>query len=165
MYRLCRFSRVGETHALEDGDRVTACGRAADRLAWVSLELYETLGARGIECRECLRRTLRLGSIPSEAREIVRPTDPETSQEGAARVLPTIGEKQRATLAAVRRSPGLTATELAHLDDVRDVRAYNRRLPELLALGLVERGPKRICRVTSYAAYTWLPRDEAINPF
>lgn len=86
-----------------------------------------------------------------------RDSDPHTSHEAAARVARELGERQRATLEAVRAHPGLTRGELAAADGLHDPHTHARRLTELDRLGKVRRGDRRVCRVTGFGAATWWP--------
>ena len=94
---------------------------------------------------------------------IARISDPTSSHE-AARAITESGERRRQSeqvLAAVRDFPGKTSLELS--TKVRlDRYAVARRLPELEAVGLIQRGRIRPCAIASGVrrkvnALTWWP--------
>jgi hypothetical protein len=71
--------------------------------------------------------------------------------------LATIRRTQRdRTLGMVRRTPGLTASELARVHGVADVYEIRRRLTELFQGGEVRR-VKRRCGVDRRDAYAYRP--------
>lgn len=86
---------------------------------------------------------------------LARTSDPQTSHDAAASIVPHLPRLQRQALEAVAMTPGRTATELARLHGVPDPRVFNRRLTELARQGLVVRGPVRRCSVTGRSAATW----------
>jgi hypothetical protein len=92
-----------------------------------------------------------------EPRRLARATDPRTSKDAAADVLPRLGELQAFVLQLVKATPGLTSNELARRHHINDPRTVNRRLGELEGLGLVVRGTPRPCDVSGKAAATWEP--------
>lgn len=83
-----------------------------------------------------------------------RRTDPHTSHQAAARILPKLREQQEAVLEAVRRFPSSTAVELAQAAGL-DRYLISRRLPELASAGYVRRMPPRACRVNGRPQTTW----------
>lgn len=87
---------------------------------------------------------------------LARTSDPQTSHDAAASIVPHLPRLQRQALEAVAMTPGRTSTELARLHGVHDPRVYNRRLTELARLGLVVRGAARRCSVTGRSAATWV---------
>lgn len=89
------------------------------------------------------------------ARRLARRDDPGTSKQAAREVAVALGERQRETLEALRRHPGMTATELARAEGHGDPRVYNRRLPELRDAGRAEITGVRRCRVTGKSASVW----------
>jgi hypothetical protein len=89
------------------------------------------------------------------ARELARREDPPESHAGAEYVEgDRLGELQAEALAAVRRSPGLTAMELAARECPTDTRRIGRRLVELERRGDVRRG-KGTCSITGRPAARW----------
>ncbi len=87
-----------------------------------------------------------------------RNTDPDTSHQ-AARDLVDSGaqaQQQAQVCAAVRQYPGLTSRELA-FSAALDRHMVARRLPELVADGLVVHGPTKICSHSRKRCQTWLP--------
>jgi DNA-binding MarR family transcriptional regulator len=91
----------------------------------------------------------------TQAHKLARTSDPATSKAAARHIVGRLKARQSAALQAVRDWPGQTATELAEACGIFDPRIFNRRLPELEKLGMVERGPARGCRVTGRLAATW----------
>lgn len=85
-----------------------------------------------------------------------RATDPATSRAAARSHCRKAQTQRTQLLAAVRRTPGLTAVELARAVGV-DRYAASRRLPELEADGKVEKGDARTCRVNRRSMVTWWP--------
>jgi hypothetical protein len=90
-----------------------------------------------------------------------RALDPSTSRDAARRAdAAGVPATQAAWfLAAVRASPGRTASELAEASAGRyDRYAANRRLADLERLGLVQKGPARRAP-SGRLEVTWLPAD------
>jgi len=90
-----------------------------------------------------------------------RRDDPITSFE-SAEIITESGDRatqQHIVLAAVKMNPGHTSRELAQI--MRwDNDIVHKRLPELKHAGLVQKGDKRLCRVSKrYPAYTWYPKE------
>lgn len=96
----------------------------------------------------------------SPARPLARTEDPGTSRAAAAQVAPTLNDRQRFALDAIRRHPGRTVSELEEIVGCRS-RVIGRRTAELEVKGLIRRGEDRRCRVTGYRADTWHPVDDA----
>ena len=95
-----------------------------------------------------------------DARHLARRSDPATSKQAAAEILPHLGELQQMVVDALRGHGGRTATELTALEGIGDPRRYNRRLTELVRSGIVTVGAVRPCRVTGKTARTyWLVED------
>jgi hypothetical protein len=89
-----------------------------------------------------------------EIKKLHRPGQP-TSRAAAIAIFPSLGALHRETLGLVREHPDSTANELAAIHGAFDIRRIGRRLPELLAMGIVTRGGPRRCRRTGRTAYTW----------
>jgi len=90
-----------------------------------------------------------------DPRKLARTTDPATSHAAAREILPDLAGLRRAAVEAVANHPGLTATELSRAVGISDPRVLNRRLGECEKLGVVVRGPVRVCSVTGRSAATW----------
>ncbi len=86
---------------------------------------------------------------------LARTTDPGTSHAAAREIVPHLAGLRLAAVEAVGRHPGLTATELSRAEGITDPRVLNRRLGECESMGLVRRGPARVCSVTGRSAATW----------
>ena len=95
------------------------------------------------------------GQPVPRAKQLARTTDPETSHDAARAILPALGTMQAETLAAVRRWPDRTVTELAQLTEHGDPRVINRRVSELAADGRIVASGERTCSVTGRRARTW----------
>jgi hypothetical protein len=108
-----------------------------------------------------------------------RVEDPETSHRAASRLKKSLalGRQQKIVLLAVRRWPGLTATELSRclgrtsycirtkagikcvrptMDEWRYI--VSRRAAELAVIW-IQRGPARECRINHTLQCIWEPRD------
>ena len=88
-----------------------------------------------------------------------RRKDPQTSHEAATKLNRAGKTKAQAeaVLAAVKRFPGHTSSELAGRVGL-DRYQVARRLPELRKAGLVSNGQQsRPCEVTGFSAMTWYP--------
>lgn len=98
---------------------------------------------------------------------IARADNPDTSHQAAAEVTESGTRHKHAerVLELVKAQPGSTATELlrAQGDDPDALNEYQirRRLPDLVAAGLVVHGRSRICRVRRRQMTTWLPAPPA----
>jgi DNA-binding MarR family transcriptional regulator len=92
-----------------------------------------------------------------QARELSRPSDPETSKQAARHVVDSdeLGSAQLYALKIVYRNPLSTASELTKASGDVDSRRIGRRLNELEKAGWVIRHPARKCRVTGRNAATW----------
>jgi hypothetical protein len=88
---------------------------------------------------------------------LARSSDPATSQDAGVAIAPYVADLQVWTGDCVRKSPGLTARELAQIYCPTDPRKLGRRLAECERLGLVRRGEARACSVSGRHAETWLP--------
>ncbi len=89
-----------------------------------------------------------------------RLSDPPTSH-AAAEAIERSGCASRhrlRCLAQVRRTPGMTAAEIARVIGLEH-HAPSRRLPELRDAGLVINGPARICVAKSRLSLTWYPQE------
>lgn len=106
-------------------------------------ELFRT-GARG-----------RIEPRLPPAKHLARRTDPATSHDAARGIVGSLGRLQAEALAAIRRHPAHTATELADLAGIRDPRVLNRRISELAADGRIVCVGERACRVTGRRARIW----------
>lgn len=111
------------------------------------------------------------------AKAMSRAVDPLTSHLAAHRLVKSgrLREKQVAILEAVRKHPGLTARELARKmveDDgsccktcghsMKEHGYYDdahKRLPELLAEGMVVKAGRRVCAVSGEVVETWTSID------
>jgi len=95
-----------------------------------------------------------------QSRHLARRKHPEPSHKVAAEVVcdGTVTHATAETLAAVRRWPGSTKSELAAAAHLRDPQQFGRRLNELEKAGQIERTAARKCRVTGRTAATWKPR-------
>ena len=84
-----------------------------------------------------------------------RNTDPGTSHLAAERIKTSgaLGKQQQAVLEAVRKWPGKTAVELAHLANINRY-AVSRRTAELSPVH-IRRGPPRNCTVNGRPQTTW----------
>ncbi len=88
-----------------------------------------------------------------------RRTDPDTSHL-AARDMERSGRAaahREICLAAVRAHPGLTSAEVARRTGL-ERHAAARRLPELMAAGLIRQGEKRMCQVCGHRSVMWWPK-------
>lgn len=95
---------------------------------------------------------------------IARSTDISTSHEAASHVVSSglqAIQQDRAAI-AVKLHPGLTSMELAQASG-HDRYMLARRLPELLEIGRVWRGPKKPCEVSGRSACTWWPVAQGEN--
>lgn len=101
---------------------------------------------------------------PPDPYRRARRSDPETSHEAARQVEATGMAQAQAhrVFDAVVRWPERTSAELAmnmqtawRIEWPNIRYAVARRLPELLAAGLVERGEPRQCQATGRRAMTW----------
>lgn len=91
--------------------------------------------------------------------------DPETSHQAARRVEQSGARRRNAERVAtlVALHPGMTSAELADTHAARaahlDRAEIARRLPDAERLGLVARGPARVCGKNGTNAIVWLPAD------
>ena len=88
-----------------------------------------------------------------------RNSDPMTSHM-AAKELTESGDREkqiRATVAAVRRNPGLTSADLASVAGL-DRYAVGRRLSEAQTGGMVTTGEKARSKTTGRLGVTWWPK-------
>jgi len=87
-----------------------------------------------------------------------RRTDPSTSHSAAERmrVSGALGKQAAAVLEAVKTWPGFTAVEISQRAQI-DRHAVSRRLPDLVARGMVRRGPPIVCSVNGRPQSTWFP--------
>lgn len=92
---------------------------------------------------------------PTDPKTLARTGDPDTSKRAASEVSDAVAAIQRWAADCVRKSPGLTARELAELYCPTDPRKIGRRLPECCDLGTVVRGESRTCKVSGKKATTW----------
>lgn len=99
-----------------------------------------------------------------ERRALARREDPATSHEAAEAIAGRLPTLQQEVLALVIRHPRRTCSELADLGGYRDPRKVGRRLPELEALGMVKRLPKRACAVTKTPAAVWEEISDDVDP-
>ncbi len=91
-------------------------------------------------------------------RRLRRNSDPATSAEAARLIVPKLAHLHEETLAFVKQFPGRTASELAAIYQYElDTRKIGRRLPELVKMNKLYRGPARKCSVTGRNATTWYP--------
>lgn len=92
----------------------------------------------------------------AEAKRLAKKADPATSY-AAARWMVDSGElkgQRRKVFEMVKRFPGRTSDELAAETGVpRPV--FARRLPELVELGWLKRGPARPSSISKRSAVTW----------
>jgi DNA-binding MarR family transcriptional regulator len=97
----------------------------------------------------------------SQARELARNTDPETSHQAARRMVDSdqLGEAQLRALKVVYRNANATASELSKAAGDGDPRKINRRLNELEKAGWISRHAPRRCKVTGRNAHTWSYND------
>lgn len=88
-----------------------------------------------------------------------RNTDPITSHMAALEITARgkRGRQQQLVLRIVIKNPGKTSRELA---DICALDRYQvaRRLPELEAAGVIEKGPIRMCSIGGRYCVTWRPR-------
>jgi hypothetical protein len=93
---------------------------------------------------------------------IVRPTDPTTSRLAADKLTHGGGRETMKGIvyAGLEANPGLTAKELEAKLGYSDG-AVRKRLTDLEADGLAERGPARVCRISGERAQTW---NRALHP-
>jgi hypothetical protein len=89
---------------------------------------------------------------------ISRRGDPSTSFEAEETITRngTRDSQAAKVLNIVRLQPGATSAELAYAWMI-DRYIVARRLPELEFLGLVKKGPPKVCRMTKHRALTWYP--------
>jgi len=82
----------------------------------------------------------------------------QASKQAAAEALASgqVAGQEAACLAALRRTPGLTALELARRHGM-DRYVTGRRLPSLAAKGHVHKGQERRCSVSGRLAAPWWP--------
>jgi len=88
-----------------------------------------------------------------------RQADPQTSREAVKESLAGLGSQQRAVLAAIRRNPGLTASELAERCELNRVQ-IGKRAPDLARAGLVQKGEPKRSPVSGRREVTWYPAAE-----
>lgn len=88
-----------------------------------------------------------------------RPTDPETSKEAGRDIVPSLAQLHRWTSDCVSLTPGLTQRELGSTYCPDDPRKIGRRLSECERLGLLHRGPARVCSISGRRAETWWPNQ------
>lgn len=96
---------------------------------------------------------------------MARVTDPPTSHQAAKQHEEKLSERRAQVLELVRAYPGETQGELALRFHTRwpalgilvAAATPHKRLPELEKMGLVRRGPERLCRDSQYLAATWWP--------
>lgn len=95
-----------------------------------------------------------------ESASIARRSDPESSKAAAREITAngTRAAQKLAVLWALREHPGVTSLELANLKGL-DRYTVSRRLPDLLADGLVRKGPMRTCTVAKRIALTWFTTE------
>jgi len=90
-----------------------------------------------------------------------RNTDPITSHMAALEITArgTRGRQQRLVLRIVIANPGKTSRELS---DICALDRYQvaRRLPELEAAGVIEKGPIRRCTIGGRHSVTWWGRNK-----
>ena len=91
--------------------------------------------------------------------ELARTEDPEESKLGANDAAQRLAQMRLYALRCVEKHPGMTCSELAMAEDIRDPRMIGRRLGELEMLGLVTRGAGRPCNVTGRTAATWRAKE------
>jgi hypothetical protein len=89
--------------------------------------------------------------------KLARASDPQTSQDAGAAILPRVAELQQWAAECVTASPGLTQRELGKRYCADDPRRIGRRLNECADLGLVCRGEARVCSISGRKAETWWP--------
>ena len=89
---------------------------------------------------------------------IARNTDPESSHLAALEITASgkREDQQHQTITAVRKYPGRTSQELAHLTGL-DRYMLARRLPECVTAGAVKKGALIECTVTRKKAIAWWP--------
>lgn len=86
-----------------------------------------------------------------------------TSVQAYREIAPTLPEREALVLAGMQDCAPMTAYELFRLmeadgladDGLFDLNAVRPRLTSLEAKGLVEKGEKRVCRITGKTAFTW----------
>lgn len=105
------------------------------------------------DASEFIQRQLRL--LPGEAHRLARATDPDTSKEASKAIEKSLPRRRRWALEVVERRGPATALEMSRAEGHETQHELARRLPELRALGLVERGPKRRCRRSGFKAHVW----------
>jgi hypothetical protein len=84
--------------------------------------------------------------------------DPITSFHAVSALITSgqLNRQQGDALRRVRERPGLTSYELAD-GDLALRHRLNRRLPELVRMGLVVKGEARACRYAKGQSLTWWP--------
>ncbi len=90
---------------------------------------------------------------------IARNVDPITSKLSEDSLTKSgLRDRQKLmVLEIVKKNPGLTSRELAHVSKVNN-EVLHKRLPDLRADDLVENGEIRICAVTGHKALTWMEK-------
>ena len=116
------------------------------------------------DVEEDLREAPATGGEPtpelSDYTPLARSSDPNQSHISAALIRPILGELQRETYAVVERWPDHTGTELSGLAGHADPRRLNRRLTELMRIGVIIESGVRACEHTGRQARTYAVAGE-----
>ena len=85
-----------------------------------------------------------------------RNTDPESSKEAAREMIDSgaMASQRMQVYVALQRHNNSTARELSDASGIT-VHVIGRRLTELDRLGMVSRGPQRLCRIGNRNATEW----------
>ena len=79
----------------------------------------------------------------------------ETSKQAYKELLDELGERQRLVLAVIQKYPGMTDRELTRLLNVSDPNFVRPRRNELVKMGWVVEGDKKVCSISRKKVLTW----------